>query len=93
MKDILLILMVAFGLFAIVMFVLFYVYLKKYYNKKHLEDDYEKVGEEDIESEDVNFENDSNIPFEPIQEENNNYTSNLNVNDNSDGEFIPIKKK
>ena len=42
MKDILVILMVAFGLFTILMFVLFYVYVKKHYNNKHLSDDYEK---------------------------------------------------
>ncbi len=41
-KDILVILMVAFGLFAIVMFILFFVYLKKYYNDKHISDDYKK---------------------------------------------------
>ena len=41
-EDILVILMMAFGLFAILMFILFYVYLKKRYNKKHLSDDYTK---------------------------------------------------
>ena len=41
-KDILVILMVAFGLFAIVMFILFFIYLKKYYNSKHIEEDYKK---------------------------------------------------
>ncbi len=40
-NDILVILMVAFGLFAVSMFVLFYAYLKKQYNNKHLSDDYE----------------------------------------------------
>ena len=38
--DILAILMVAFGLFAVLMFILFYAYIKKYYNEKHLVDDY-----------------------------------------------------
>ena len=41
-KDILVILMIAFGLFAVIMFVLFFVYLKRYYNSKHVEDDYKK---------------------------------------------------
>ena len=41
MKDILVILMVAFGLFTILMFILFYVYIKKHYNDKHINDDYE----------------------------------------------------
>ena len=41
-EDILVILMMAFGLFAILMFILFYVYLKKRYNKKHIFDDYTK---------------------------------------------------
>ena len=39
--DVLAILMVAFGLFAILMFILFYAYAKKYYNEKHLTEDYE----------------------------------------------------
>ena len=53
-KDVLVILMVAFGLFAIVMFILFFIYLRKYYNTKHMEDDYKKdldvkeVQEDDI---------------------------------------------
>ena len=46
-NDILVILMMAFGLFAIAMFILFYVYLKAHYNNKHNSDDYTK----DIEQE------------------------------------------
>ena len=42
LDDILVILMVAFGLFAISMFILFYVYLRKHYNSKHINDDYKK---------------------------------------------------
>lgn len=41
-KDLLVILMVAFGLFAVFMFIMFFVYLKKYYNSKHTEEDYQK---------------------------------------------------
>lgn len=37
--DILVILMMAFGLFAILMFILFYIYAKKYYNEKHIIDE------------------------------------------------------
>jgi len=39
-KDILVILMMAFGLFAILMFILFYIYAKKYYNFKHINEEY-----------------------------------------------------
>ena len=42
LNDILVILMIAFGLFAIIMFILFYVYLRKRYNNKHINDDYAK---------------------------------------------------
>ncbi len=41
-KNVLVILMIAFGIFAIVMFVLFFVYLKKFYNSKQISDDYKK---------------------------------------------------
>ncbi len=85
MKDILVILMVAFGLFAIVMFVLFYVYLRKYYNKKHLEEDYEKLGDDDTEPE----------LAEPLKKESVNVNTSLNTIDDvyNDGEFVPLKKK
>ena len=39
-KDVLVILMMAFGLFAILMFILFYIYAKKSYNSKHIDDNY-----------------------------------------------------
>lgn len=51
-EDILVILTVAFGLFAISMFVLFYIYLKKNYNKRHLSDDYTKDDNDDEKSKD-----------------------------------------
>lgn len=45
--DILAILMVAFCLFAIAMFVLFYVYAKKYRNEKNISEDYKKFDDEE----------------------------------------------
>ena len=41
-KDLLVILMVGFGLFAVFMFIMFFIYLKKYYNSRHTEEDYQK---------------------------------------------------
>lgn len=58
-EDILVILMMAFGLFAIAMFILFYVYLKKNYNKRHLNDDYMKDVDDEEEKNDskkINYE-------------------------------------
>ena len=40
-KNILVILMMAFGLFAILMFILFYIYAKKHYNENHINEDYD----------------------------------------------------
>ena len=54
-KDILVILMMAFGLFAILMFILFYIYAKKYYNNKKLIDDYHEDNNDDDEIELVNI--------------------------------------
>ena len=48
-KDILVILMIAFGLFAILMFILFYIYAKKHYNDKHINEDYEEISNEELE--------------------------------------------
>ena len=80
MNDILVILMVAFGLFTIVMFILFYVYLRKHYNSKHLEDDYEKLGEED----DFEQYTEEVAPVKTFPSEDS---------DSNDGEFVPIRKK
>ncbi len=44
--DILAILMVAFALFAILMFILFYIYAKKYHNEKRISESYEDDFEE-----------------------------------------------
>ena len=63
-NDILVILMVAFGLFAIIMFVLLYVFLKKNYNNRHLSDDYTKdlKREKFEEDDDEEQENEEFIP-------------------------------
>ena len=52
LNDILVIVMMAFGLFAICMFILFYVYLKKHYNNRHIDDDYKK----DLDREEIEIE-------------------------------------
>ena len=70
-KDILVILMMAFGLFAILMFILFYIYAKKYYNEKHLTEDYQE--DEECELIDIRI-NDKVIVFDS-----NNYE--LSTND------------
>ena len=46
--DVLAILMVAFCLFAILMFILFYVYARKYYNARKISEDYTKLESDDI---------------------------------------------
>ena len=50
--DILAILMVAFCLFAIGMFILFYIYAKKYHNEKSINDDYKVYDGDDDNSKD-----------------------------------------
>lgn len=78
-KEVLVILMAAFGIFAIVMFVLFFVYLKKYYNDKHLEDDYQKeIDQKPIDEDDSIIVNEVEIPNDKVVE---------------DMDFVPIKKK
>lgn len=42
-KDVLVILMMAFGLFAILMFILFYIYARKHYNEKHIDEEYDAL--------------------------------------------------
>ena len=63
-KDIFVILMVAFGLFAILMFILFFIYLKRYYNKKNMNDDYRKEIDESFEEQE---EFESDMDFVPIK--------------------------
>lgn len=61
--DVLAILMVAFGLFAILMFILFYVYAKKTHNTKHMSDDYnvDESEEDVIVNNNINKETSNNI--------------------------------
>ena len=61
--DTLVILMVAFGLFAVAMFVLFYIYAKKYYNEKHLTEDYKDDSEDNV-----------NVEVIDVQANGNTYT-------------------
>ena len=71
-KDILVILMIAFGLFAIFMFILFFIYLKKYYNNRHIDDNYQKDLDDkfELEAKEVEIQNneyDSDMEFTPIK--------------------------
>ena len=73
-KDILIILMFAFGIVAVIMFILFYVYLKRFYNKRRLDDSYEK-----------DIDNDQDDEIEPFGEEVSNNPDMLNneeINEN-----------
>ena len=100
-KDVLVILMVAFGIFAIVMFILFFIYLRKYYNNKHIEDDYKKQIDADIidDIEEIkNEEPPTGIvpPITPIDDdiiEPHIEEMPKEEDIESDMEFIPIKKK
>lgn len=97
-KEILVILMAAFGLFAIVMFVLFFIYLKKYYNNKHLDDDYQKDLDKEILEEDNTPVMDIIIPLdkkpEPIVNEVIQEPQVSEVKEEEQEiEFVPIKKK
>ncbi len=94
-KDILVILMVAFGLFAIVMFILFFVYLKKYYNNKNIDEDYKKqIDEEVIDDgvEEVIPPINGIIPPVDVVEPHIEEVPQVD-NLESDMEFIPVKKK
>ena len=89
-KDILVILMVAFGLFAVIMFVLFYAYLKKYYNNRHISDDYKKdIDDTPIEEEEIE------IPKEDEIKEEHSFSKEMSrmkiIEEEND--FVPIKKK
>ena len=96
-KDVLVLLMVAFGLFAIVMFVLFYVYLKKYYNNKHLLNDYQK----DIDNNPIEEDEDRHEEV-IINVSENNYSNNndeikpqnkIESDEDIEMDFVPIKRK
>lgn len=83
-SDILVILMMAFGLFAILMFILFYVYAKKYYNEKKINEDYDL---DDDKENDI----DEFAPKEDIEELSQNIKN--EINDLEEMEFMPKKKK
>ena len=107
--NVLVILIMAFGLFSILMFILFYIYAKKYYNDK-------MVSNENIElDDDIDDSNDSNVEkkeeakkYSSINMENTSYDAINNASlrqeyvkkenvtkkvDLDDEEFIPMKKK
>ena len=105
-KDVLVILMVAFGLFAIVMFVLFFVYLKKYYNSRHINEDYtkeeESPNEDDSENEVIWEGKKDETPIEKeivsfeqehanLKETEKKENSSFEPEDLED--FVPVKKK
>ena len=98
-NEVLVILMVAFGLIAIAMFILFYIYLKKYYNQKHLSEDYQKELEsEHLEEEKYNKEEKEEKKEEISFEKENSNIKEIRETKKSDNvenemEFVPIKKK
>ena len=98
-KEVLVILMVAFGIFAIAMFILFFIYLKKYYNERHLEEDYQKELDEKIEeerAEGIEIPVSDNFiipPLEPKVSEPVIVPPVEEKNVEEDMEFVPIKKK
>ena len=77
----------AFGLFAILMFILFYIYAKKHYNDKHMSSDLELIDDID---------DDKDIPQEKevvneIDDKKNDTKEENNID--LDTDFIPKKKK
>ena len=105
-KDVLVILMIAFGIFAIAMFILFYVYLKKYYNGKHIEQDFENdIFKDDLDDDIISTNPDDNTfssndeivskdeLFTPLIEDNNVLDNKNDEEDYTEDDFVPIKKK
>jgi flagellar basal body-associated protein FliL len=95
-KDILVILMVAFGLFAIVMFILFFIYLKKYYNSKHISEDYKKQIDDDAieEIEEISDTPPVSVVVPPVESIEPHIEEVPLIDDlENDMEFIPVKKK
>lgn len=93
-KDVLIILMIAFGLFAVIMFVLFYVYLKKYYNSRRISDDFEKEIDNRVDDDDDEDIIGNSGTFEDELNNNENYPSTMNeYNVDNDDEFVPMKKE
>ena len=56
LNEVLAILVVSFGIFAIAMFIVLYIHLKKNYNSKHIEEDYKKELDESFIEEDEEIE-------------------------------------
>ena len=92
--DILVILMVAFALFAILMFVLFYIYAKKYYNEKHLTEIYEDdaVDDELLEKKEPIENNNVDIDENDLIKEKDNVTNDFSSEIAVEEDFVPIKK-
>lgn len=103
--DILVILMMAFGLFAILMFILFYIYAKKHYNDKQMNDELALI---DDDNEEVNssLEKDKEEPIiEEISDEKNITEIDSNKKEDiieinsaqsdfdPESDFVPKKKK
>lgn len=89
--NVLVILMVAFALFAILMFILFYVYAKKYYNEKHMVEDYndDAIDEVDVLGKNTNNVDEKN-ELKEIKEDDSNVKS---IDESVEEEFVPRKKK
>ena len=98
--DTLVILIMASGLLSILMFIMFYIYARKSYNEKHLNEDYGEedkfleVKEEDIEK--PKEESDEEIIFIPQEEEKKPEVvkdEQISEPQDFDMEFVPRKKK
>lgn len=76
LNEVLAILVVSFGIFAIAMFIVLYIHLKKNYNSKHIEEDYKKeldesFIEEDDETEEISIISDVEEDMEFIPKKKN----------------------
>lgn len=83
--DILAILMVAFCLFAILMFILFYIYARKYYNQKKISDDYTVLDKDE-----VTYDDSSQIELIDIMINGKNYVFDANNNHLNYNETVRI---
>ena len=85
--DILAILMVAFALFAILMFILFFVYAKKYHNEKKISEDYNDLDDEESSDNDEMLDVKKEIELIDIMINDKNYVfdaNNYHLNNNQD---------
>jgi len=76
LNEVLAILVVSFGIFAIAMFIVLYIHFKKNYNSKHIEEDYKKeldesFIEEDDETEEISIISDVEEDMEFIPKKKN----------------------